>query len=165
MNTNEEKENKISINTKMPPLIVSRITEMSKHFGLNRTSLIIQAVNEKWEAFTKTKFGYKGAVLAGAKIKKEVRKEELTGIEEDFRAMDKFKLTDKLREIGYFKPDAPLPEVEGVILRERIVDDDITGEKVYEQQHYNLADDIITYRRTIFTFNELMNDLKKQKFI
>ena len=75
------------------------------------------------------------------------------------RAMDENELSAHLLTIGYFPPDGPLPDNHTTIVKHRYRDG------MYRQLYFNASNNTPAGKRDVFTFEELIRDLKKNKLI
>lgn len=144
-----------------------KMLEMTLYYDKNSSDLTRDALNHYYgTVYRKEAFGY----MAG--VKPSQRRDERTKSAEDtedtiekIRAMDDEALTTFLIEIGFSEPNE---DVDGMGKSERrwIVRTDSTdGVRKYYETHYNLLSNKESYARHVYTIDELINVLKREKKI
>lgn len=147
-----------------------KIMEMAEENALSFQETIRSAIIEKYERWQRQKYGYKGAVSSlhrriNKKDDNDSPSDDYNPVVENMRNMTDDELEERLRVIGYFQPDhTDIPNYPpNTILRDRIITNEF-GRNYYQQQINKDTGELI-YNRTVFTFDELIKDLKKEKKI
>lgn len=148
----------------LSPKQIAQLEEMEEYFSITRTNVIRVAIDSKYEEMSKRRFGYKGVEAVATKIttkaKKEEKAEARNGIIEHMKELDDRGLTDYLHDLGYLSSGQPVSE--GVI-KEFVIARDLAGNRLLREQHIqngNYASP--AYIRDVFTWDEMIADMKKE---
>ena len=136
-----------------------RLKEMAEYWDISAAEVIRRALDDLHEKFLKTRYGFKGEALAKHKISKEAKAQKRQEAVDLIRGMNPEELTAHLEELGYFKFYEPAPNVRDVIEAS-----EGSGLPMWVQYRVN-PDGSVMSKREVFTLDEVINDLKKNKFI
>jgi len=95
--------------------------------------------------------------------KKETREAKADMAAERLKKMSDASLSAYLIEIGYSPPDKEKEGAPGTWEEYRVLTEPETGQRKYIERHFIRASSETAYRRDIFTLDELIEDLKKEK--
>lgn len=143
----------------------SQLSEMAEYLGMSRSNIMRVALTEKFEDMSKKRFGYKGYEATPARIqekaKKQAQQAEQGSLIEQMREMSDWDLTMYLHDIGYLTSGA---EVSSGTTKEFVITRDIAGNRILEERHISgdLGPESPTYRRSVFTWDEMISDMKKE---
>lgn len=141
-----------------------QIKETAAYYGISNAETIRRAITAMYEDYQRKRFGYKGVDLAKVSTEKAGTKKALDLKVENMRLKSDDELTEYLTDIGYFEPDT-VSDV-GEYIQHRIMTNDTTKEREYWQLRFNPRTKSYSYKAQIFsTFDELIKDLRKSKFL
>jgi hypothetical protein len=133
----------ISLSTKYE----EKLAAIASHLGVSKSEAVRRAVDAMYAEFQKTLYGYKGVKVAERRMAREdIKSAEQEAIER-LTAMSADELQDYLRKIEYLRENEYIrPGVSG-----------------HELWNITYSDGVETSSRSVFTWPELVRDLKKEK--
>ena len=166
-NSNKEIRKK-TFHVQLKGTVLDKLEEMIRYYSANSSEMFRKLINDFYaDKYKKEVVGYHGGMSAHQNRSKRInRDEEVKRMAE----MSDYELTEYLKEIGYFPSQTEyLDDRQDVEVRHLIVTDPATNEKNYEIQHWRIVpipnQEPMQYRYIAYNFNELINALKKEKFI
>ena len=146
-----------TINLSLSSEMHGLLKEMAEHFKISSSEIIRRGIETQKEIMLRQKFGYKGETLARAKMNREAKDLQREDQINSLRTMSAQEFQSHLEQIGYFTM-YNLPDN----IHNEIVE---SPAGVTWVQKTVAPDGAIISRREVFTLDEIIGDLKKNKLI
>lgn len=134
-----------------------RLKEMAERWDISMADMIRRALDAYYEQWEKRKYGFTGVELARRSITKAQKKASRDSAIAELRGMDAPALEQRLTEMGYFAFYTPPKNAIDAI-------ESLSSGLMWVQYIRGTEGQTIS-RREIFTVDEIIGDLKKNKFI
>ena len=151
---------------KLADVIHDRLAEMAETLGMTKTELIRISINEKYDTFAKTQYGYQsGTATVKHRLSKAGKKEEQN---ETLRNIRQYadqgayeELNAILLQIGYI--EEPKASDDGWVSHETFTSfSDFGGPGLYR---FKYKDKTYRDRAFVFDIDQLIHDLIKNKYV
>ncbi len=158
MNTQNKRKGR-TLNITISDIGYSRVQEVCAHLGISASEAFRRGADLLYSSTIKERYGYKGAELTKIKVDKNTQQKERESTIQLLRSMSPAELFNFLTEKGYFAfYDLPSN------IKNTIETGETSGITTWVQTTMD-PDGIVISRREVFTIDEIINDLRKNKFI
>lgn len=141
----------------------NRFFEMANEMG-NTPSELSRLIFDKYyiDVFTKNKFGYAGTAIAKKRLDKENKVIDRENTIASIKSKTDEELTAYFQETGYFPADGPWDENPLYDRQHRMVTNQDTGVRMYMTFQIEKATGRTTYKRDVYTVDEIIGQLIKE---